>query len=50
MCKVSVDLPSFPPVKGLLNVHGGGSEGLEGDDDVGDVVDDAHDVQRYCFI
>ena len=37
MSKVSVDLPSFAPVKGLLDVHGGGSEGLEGDDDVGDV-------------
>ena len=37
MGKVSVDLPSFAPVEGLLNVHGGGSEGLEGDDDVGDV-------------
>ena len=37
MGKVSVDLPSFAPVKGLLDVHGGRSEGLEGDDDVGDV-------------
>ena len=37
MGKVSVDLPSFAPVKGLLNVHGGRSEGLEGDDDVGDM-------------
>ena len=37
MGKVSVDLPSFAPVKGLLDVHGGRSEGLEGDDDVGDM-------------
>ena len=37
MCKVSVDLPSFSPIKGLLDVHGGRSEGLEGDDDMGDV-------------
>ena len=37
MYKVSVDLPSFSPVKGLLDVHGGRSEGLEGDDDVRDV-------------
>ena len=34
MREVSVDLPSLAPVKALLNVHGGGSEGLEGDDDV----------------
>ena len=37
VCKVSVDLPSFAPIKGLLDVHGGRSEGLEGDDDVGDM-------------
>ena len=37
MREVSVDLPSLAPVKALLNVHGGGSEGLEGDDDVGHV-------------
>lgn len=35
--KVSVDLPSLAPVKGFLDVHGGGSERLEGDDDVSHV-------------
>ena len=37
MGKVTVDLPSFAPVVGFLNVHGGGSEGFEGDDDVSHV-------------
>ena len=35
--KVSVDLPSLAPVKRFLDVHGGGPEGLEGDDDVSHV-------------
>ena len=35
--KVSVNLPSVSPVERFLNVHGGGPEGFEGDDDVGHV-------------
>ena len=35
--KVSVDLPGLAPVKRLFHVHGRWPEGLEGDDDVGDV-------------
>ena len=35
--EVPVDLPVLAPVQRLLDVHGGGPEGLEGDDDVGDV-------------
>ncbi len=35
--EVPVDLPSLPPVVGLLHVHGGRPEGLKGDDDMGDV-------------
>ena len=35
--EVSVDLPGLAPVERLLDVHGGGAEGLEGDDDVGHV-------------
>ena len=35
--KVSVNLPSLAPVERFLDVHGGGPEGFEGDDDVGHV-------------
>lgn len=35
--KVSGDLPRLAPVVRLLDVHGGGTEGLVGDDQVGDV-------------
>ena len=37
MGKVSVDLPSLAPVKGFFDIHGGGPERLEGDDDVSHV-------------
>ena len=37
MGKVSVYLPSLAPVVRFLDVHSGGPEGFEGDDDVGHV-------------